>query len=994
MANGGIRTACTYPRTQLLACQATLNAPEHPLIFDPANRPVSSSPTVQKQMRAMSAELSRVKGWMDLGGRGFWDAATGLHKRNIWKECGYPDVLTIANYRSLYDRGGIASRIVSVYPKAAWPGMYIEEDEDPKNVTPFEASAAALEERLSLLSRVTKCDVLRGLGSYSVLLIGAPGKKGQSPEEILMSELTKSSRPETPDKPSDLLYLQPVAEDRAKIVEYNSDPTSPRHGMPEFYDITLGGSTADGGNLGIGTRGISTGKVYKVHWSRLIHMARNCLEDEVLGEPELKSVWNYFWDLLKIHGGGAEAAWKRADPGRHIDIPPDLEFDTTAQNALLDQFDSLDHGLSKNITTRGASLALLGAGAKVQDFGSNADALLKLIAGTKNIPMRKLVGSERGELASSQDDENWWDAVDDFRDEHCKPILKGNGRGLYDRLITYGYLEPPEKYEIKWPLRDEDTLEAKAAVCVQLSTANKAQFDAGGTPLLSGDEIRDLVLDMEPGQMQSPREGESGSGSSSGDRASADDEEAAGARSLALYDVQGLELLPRLTGMPVVDRLSSPPGCSVHSGYEGTVQRPENDPGLPDRWDGASVARVASRESPAQAALAFEDVTKASPEPSWKAVHRAADANVDPLSAAAFAYYQAVRDEVDEDVLAEAFLRLSVADANHELNRALETVLPDAQRQFAALLNMALLDGALASSRSYRARGLASSTSLLDEVAPGRLEGVVNGQFVIATEVIGPLRTGRYYEIVVNGELRSHTRTAAGAQSFAATILNQRDLPKWAMDVTNPKSLAWARTRAAELITEITPDTKLAVRAMIGNGFELGIPPRKLAQSIKQAVGLRTDQVAAIRNLRKEMQDARVGDYITRFPIRPGVRASPGFRVRVPAGDRTAWIEKQTARYTQMQHRYRSVMIARSETMRASGQGQRDMWRQNRDRGYLDAGQKRFWIVTPDSRLREEHAAHEGEQVGLDEPWPWGYEVGEEIHCRCGEGLVDPEAAS
>jgi hypothetical protein len=554
--------------------------------------------------------------------------------------------------------------------------------------------------------------------------------------------------------------------------------------------------------------------------------------------------------------------------------------------------------------------------------------------------MRKLVGSERGELASSQDDENWWDAVADFRDEHCKPILKGNGRGLYDRLITYGYLEPPEKYEIKWPLRDEDTLEAKAAVCVQLSTANKAQFDAGGTPVLSGDEIRDLVLDMEPGQMQSPREGESGSGSSSGDRTSADDEEAAGARSLALYDVQGLELLS---------------GCA-HS-------------------------------------LAFEDVDKASPEPSWKAVHRAADANVDPLSAAAFAYYQAVRDEIDEDVLAEAFLRLSVADANHELNRALETVLPDAQRQFAALLNMALLDGALASSRSYRARGLAS-TSLLDEVAPGRLEGVVNGQFVIATEVIGPLRTGRYYEIVVNGELRSHTRTAAGAQSFAATILNQRDLPKWAMDVTNPKSLAWARTRAAELITEITPDTKLAVRAMIGNGFELGIPPRKLAQSIKQAVGLRTDQVAAIRNLRKEMQDARVGDYITRFPIRPGVRASPGFRVRVPAGDRTAWIEKQTARYTQMQHRYRSVMIARSETMRASGQGQRDMWRQNRDRGYLDANQKRFWIVTPDSRLREEHAAHEGEQAGLDEPWPWGYEVGEEIHCRCGEGLVDPEAAS
>jgi hypothetical protein len=74
---------------------------------------------------------------------------------------------------------------------------------------------------------------------------------------------------------------------------------------------------------------------------------------------------------------------------------------------------------------------------------------LDLIAATTNIPKRILLGSERGELASTQDSENWNAFVEERQSEHCEPRIV---RPFVTRLVDVGVLPAPtDCYEVRWP---------------------------------------------------------------------------------------------------------------------------------------------------------------------------------------------------------------------------------------------------------------------------------------------------------------------------------------------------------------------------------------------------------------------------------------------------------------------------------------------------------------------------------------------------------------
>ena len=86
------------------------------------------------------------------------------------------------------------------------------------------------------------------------------------------------------------------------------------------------------------------------------------------------------------------------------------------------------------------------------NFSNPADAILTQIAGSKAIPKRILTGSEMGELASSQDRDNWKDQINGRQTGYAGPYIV---RPLVDRLIKYGYLPTPKKgpreYEVRCP---------------------------------------------------------------------------------------------------------------------------------------------------------------------------------------------------------------------------------------------------------------------------------------------------------------------------------------------------------------------------------------------------------------------------------------------------------------------------------------------------------------------------------------------------------------
>lgn len=406
--------------------------------------------------------------------------------RDLYEVLGYDRVLTNKVMRDRYARGGVAGRIVDCFPDATWRGeVDIVEDEDPKVSTVFEQAWADLDKRLQIQAKLQRADKLAGLSSYAVILIGAPGD--------LETELPKG-------RPDQVLYLtafsggggpggdttsRAAAQDAdCSIFEFDVDPTSPRFGLPLTYQLRR-------------TNMASPLLQRRVHWTRIIHVAEGCLHDEVYGQPRLERVWNLLDDLDKITGGGAEAFWLRANQGLHLDIDKDMTLPDAkaAIDALKDQSEDYKHQVTRWLRTRGVNVNTLGS--DVANFANPADAVLTQISGALGIPKRILTGSEMGELASSQDRDNWKDRINGRQTGYVGPYII---RPLVGRLIEYGYLPTPQKgpdaYNVVWPHIQTLTEQEKADGAKTWASTNQIM----GMTVFTEQEIRDKWYGMEPAE--------------------------------------------------------------------------------------------------------------------------------------------------------------------------------------------------------------------------------------------------------------------------------------------------------------------------------------------------------------------------------------------------------------------------------------------------------------------------------------------------------------
>jgi hypothetical protein len=220
-----------------------------------------------------------------------------------------------------------------------------------------------------------------------------------------------------------------------------------------------------------------------------VHIAEGCLDNDVYGVPSLESVWNLLIDLRKVTGGGAEAFFLRANQGLQLDVDKDMQMTEPEKQALRDQAEEYQHQIRRMLRTRGVKATPLGS--DVANFASPVDAIVKQIAGTKGIPVRILTGSEMGELASSQDADNWQTQVQDRRTGYAGPMIV---RRLVDRLIEFGYLTQPKEYEVGWPVEEDLDEPEKAQLAVTLANANKTY----GSLLFTDDFIRDKTFDLPP----------------------------------------------------------------------------------------------------------------------------------------------------------------------------------------------------------------------------------------------------------------------------------------------------------------------------------------------------------------------------------------------------------------------------------------------------------------------------------------------------------------
>lgn len=209
--------------------------------------------------------------------------------------------------------------------------------------------------------------------------------------------------------------------------------------------------------------------------------------------------------------------------------------------------------------------------------------------------------------------------------------------------------------------------------------------------------------------------------------------------------------------------------------------------------------------------------------------------------------------------------------------------------------------------------------------------------------------------------------TAAGEASGKIVARAAGGTSSFVFDAAHPKVVDFAQRHAAELVTQVSGETKKAVRQIIVEGLEKGLTPLDHGRHIRDIVGLTSQHASAVDKLR----DRLVADGLSEEEI-----------------------QRQVDKKAEQLLRWRGNNIARTETMTAVHNGQRAAWMQARDDGVVPSTSKRVWVVTPDDKLCpycEPMEDMNPNGVGMDEQFQsdLGAVDGPPLHnqCRCSEAL-------
>lgn len=376
--------------------------------------------------------------------------------KDINFSCGYPESISIIDYRNIYDREGLAQRVVNILPKGSWSiNPEIKENENARD-TDFEKAWKELEEKFQIYSYLQRADILSGIGRFGVLLLGLS-------DGLELSE-------EVVDTGLELLYLRPFDESVVEVLKTETDVASPRFGFPTQYSIKFEATNS---------QNTSTATTKTVHWTRVLHLADNLETSEVYGVPRMKPVYNRLLDVRKILSGSGEMFWKGAFPGFSFEIDKTIKNPTMDTASIRTEMLNYSSGLQRYLALEGVTAKALEM--QVSDPGPHLTAQLQYIALTLEIPLRIFLGSEQAKLASTTDKETWNDRLANRQTSYNGPRIL---RPLITMLQGYGIL-PKTVYKIVWADLNVPTDKDKAEVG-EIETKAMAMYVSSGMDSLIG----------------------------------------------------------------------------------------------------------------------------------------------------------------------------------------------------------------------------------------------------------------------------------------------------------------------------------------------------------------------------------------------------------------------------------------------------------------------------------------------------------------------------
>lgn len=443
--------------------------------------------------RAFLAAMASMTGnTSSMSRRGLWNEIDDV-RRDYDEEFGYPKTseLTPAYYQKLYEREPYAARVVEVLPKESWqvqPMVY--EESDPGSYTDFDNAWLTACHSLRgdssyrdeegnqgnpMWEYLLRADIRSGIGSYGCIMLGFDDG-GELKDPVVPREGMK------------LQFVRVFSEQEAQVAERERNVKSPRVGQPTVYNLSLDNPSA--GSLQSMNPEVSiTSK--PVHWTRIIHLADNLESNEINGRPRMRPVLNPLLDIRKVRGASGEMYYVGALPGLSIETHPDLAGEVEVdEDAMRDMIESYLHGMQRFIALRGQSAKSLAP--QVVDPTGQIRVQIEAICILLGIPIRIFMGSERGELASSQDDSAWNDRLIARQRGYITPRMVVP---LVDRLIWVGVLpKPPIGFKVRWPDLTSQSGQEKATQAATITQAIVAYASGGASSLITPIDFLTRVL--------------------------------------------------------------------------------------------------------------------------------------------------------------------------------------------------------------------------------------------------------------------------------------------------------------------------------------------------------------------------------------------------------------------------------------------------------------------------------------------------------------------
>ncbi len=292
-----------------------------------------------------------------------------------------------------------------------------------------------------------------------------------------------------------------------------------------------------------------------------------------------------------------------------------------------------------------------------------------------------------------------------------------------------------------------------------------------------------------------------------------------------------------------------------------------------------------------------------------------------------------------------------------------------------------------------RLRGQATEEQLAEAIVLGTERNALN-QLESTAQLLGSawsetfVDSGRRTGVFVSAALSGHNVV----QKVHISVI---------FDQTNLRAQDQMRANSLRLVRGFSQGQRAATQQALVEAVGAGVNPRVAARAFRNSIGLTARQTRAVANFRRLLREQSL-EALTRQlrDRRFDGTVRRAFRAGEPLSGRQ--IDRMVQRYYERSVKHRAEVIARTEALRSTHAGTKELYDQAIEQGALRADDLvRTWETAKDERVRDfsggaqtSHASMQGQQTdpqgfftsgaGNQTQNPGQFGIGfEDVQCRC-----------